>query len=434
MSAIGAIFAVLVVLHLEGVTIEVESAPGGGDRPGGWSDSRPSMNNPQGSETGGLGGSTEVRASDLPDGTAFRPLSVEDGRGLRDEAVLVDTADGMEPLDRVGTYPEDAERQARPVYRVVNAWRDWFDGYRNAHIEYEDPNGETVRTKLENSYQPEYGKRYYGKLKAFEREVERQWQGLTTVMLTFSASSENAEGGRRCPADHMRDIADGWDTAYSQLGHVLGGFDWEYARVWEPHPGDGENRGYGHLHVAIFVEDPDDDLDAESFRPVMRSYVKNTKPAGSDAHGLNCMGMGDAVSVNRDVNNLGTYISEYIGIFGEEPTERPVSEQMFYATCWATGTRRVDFSNGAHDLMAMDEFRRETGLRPEDRGGEPFDQWRDGGVGQAGAESDAGGSWSVDSICTVRRGGPTYSDPTAGGQRLTPIDGRMGVDPPAHRE
>jgi len=399
------------------------------DRPGEWSDSRPSMNNRPGPKSAGTGPNAEVGPSDLPGGTAFRPLSVEDGRGLRDEAVLVDSGDGMEPLDRVGTYPEDAERQARPVYRVVNEWRDWYDGYRNAHIEYEDPNGETVRSPLENSFQPEYGKRYYAKLKAFEREVERQFQGLKTVMLTFSATNENAKGGRRCPADHMRDIADGWNAARKALHRVLGGFRSENARVWEPH-----QSGYGHLHVAIFVEDPDDDLDAESFRPVMQSYVRNTGPAGSAAHGLNCMGMGDAVSVNRDVNNLGSYISEYIGIFGEEPTERPVSEQMFYATCWATGTRRVDFSNGAHELMAMDEFRQETGLTPEDRGGDCFDQWRDGETDQTAAESDESGSWRVDSICTVRGREPSYGDPTAGGQRLTAIDGRSGVDPPAYRD
>jgi len=163
----------------------------------------------------------------------------------------------------------------------------------------------------------------------------------------------------------------------------------------------------------------------------MRSYVGRVGPAGSEAHGLEEVGLGDAVSVNRDVNNLGTYISEYIGIFGEEPTERPVSEQVFYSTCWATGTRRVDFSNGAHDLMAMDRFRQETGLTPADRGGDCFDQWRD--VGQNALSGSSAGSWSVDSICTVAKRSPTYSDPTAGGQRLTAIDGRSGVDPPADR-
>jgi len=383
---------------------------------------------------------SDLPPSALPDGVARRPISAEAGTGLRDEAISVKDEYGRTTLEGYDEVPEDAELQARPTYAVVNEWRDWFDGYRNAHIEYIDPDGETVRTPLENSFQPEYGKRYYGKLKGFEREAERHGQDLTTAMLTFSATNENAKGHARCIADHMRGIADGWDTARKALHRVLDGFEWEYARVWEPH-----QSGYGHMHVAVFVEDDLDEIDAEQFRPVMRSYVDRVGPAGSAAHGLNAVGMGDAVSVNHDVNNLGTYISEYIGIFGEEPTERPVSEQVFYAICWATGTRRVDFSNGAHELMAMDRFRQETGLTPADRGGEPFRRWRGGaepgqsgsGGSSAGGETDAGGSsagsWSVDAICTVAGRSPTYSDPTAGGQRLTPIDGRAGVDPPAVR-
>jgi len=392
--------------------------------------SRPSMNNrPAGAETVSRR-IPKLEPHELPSGTARRPISVEPDTGLREEAALIETADGMKPLDRVANPDPDAERQARPVYAVVNEWRDWFDGYRNAHIEYTDPDGETVRTRLENSYQPEYGKRYYGKLKGFEREAERQWQGLTTVMLTFSATNQNANGNRRCPADHMRGIADGWSASRKALHRVLDGFTWEYARVWEPH-----QSGYGHLHVAVFVEDPADAISAERFRPVMRSHVENTGPAGSEAHGLTTPGMGDAVSVNHDVQNLGTYISEYIGIFGEDPTERPVSEQMFYATCWATGTRRVDFSNGAHELMAMDRFRQDTGLTPEDRGGGCFSQWRENGeTTETATDGDSAGSWSVDSICTVTSRSPTYSDPTAGGQRLAAIDGRPDMDPPAHRQ
>lgn len=372
---------------------------------------------------------SELSPSDLPEG-ARRPISVEAGTGLRDECISVQTASGYRStLDGFEEVPEGAELQARPTYAVVNEWREWFEGYRNAHIEYLDPDGETVRTPLENSFQPEYGKRYYGKLKGFEREAGRQWEGLTTVMLTFSATNENAKGHRRCIADHMRGIADGWSAARKAVHRVLDGYRWEYARVWEPH-----QSGYGHMHVAIFVEDPADEIAAEQFRPVMRSYVGRVDPAGSEAHGLTTLGLGDAVSVNSDVNNLGTYISEYIGIFGQEPTERPVSEQVFYSICWATGTRRVDFSNGAHELMAMDRFRQETGLTPADRGGDCFDQWRGGESGETAAGGSSAGSWTVDSICTVSGRSPTFCDPTAGGQRLTPIDGRPGMDPPARRE
>jgi hypothetical protein len=397
-------------------------AAAGGDTPADRSVSRPSKNNRQGPHEGALPADTAVAPGDLPDGTGLRPLSVEPERRLRDEAVH-ELSDGP---------------QARPWYAVLSEWRDWYDGYLRSNIEFTGPDGETVRTELENSYMPKYGKRYYAKLKDFERGVAREFEGMTTAMLTLTASHQNAEGGWRCPADHMRDIMDGYDAARKQLHQVLSGRKWEYARVWEPHAD-----GYGHLHVAVFVEDSDDraDLDADDFAPVMRSHVENCGPAGSEAHAVD----GDAVSVNSEVNNLGSYISEYIGIFGDEVLNRPMKEQAFYATCWATGTRRVDFSNGAHDLMAKEQFRRETGLRPEDRGGRSFVAWRrsgdpdnvdampddesDGEAASSDGESAEGTGWSVRSICSVNGGRPSYSDPTTGGVDRTPIDGQAGSDP-----
>ena len=374
--------------------------------------SRPSKNNRQGGAQGAeppessAGRSTgciePVAPADMPSGTGLRPLSVEPNRTLRAEAV----------------HEQDDDAQARPWYAVVNEWREWMDDYRSMHIEYEC-DGEKVRTRLENSYQPRYGKRYYGKLKDFERGVSRRWDNLVTVMLTFTASTENAEGHRRCPGDHLRDVAEGWRTARKQLHQVLDGEKWEYARVWEPH-----KSGYGHLHVGVFVEA--DDLEAGEFQPVMESHVRACESAGSEAHTVD-----NAVSVNDEVENLGTYISEYIGVFGDDPLDRPVKEQMFYAVTWATQTRRVDFSNGAHDIIAGEEFRRETGLKPEHRG-------EGGGTTTTPqTESDGegdGDGWQVESICTVRSGSPDYADPTTGGADTERIDGRPGMDPPKRVE
>jgi len=340
----------------------------------------------------------------------------------------------------------DGEPQARPWYAVVGEWRDWYDGYNRSHMEFEGPDGETARTRLENSYQPEYGKRYYAKLKDFERGVDREYQGMTTVMLTFTASHRNAKGGWRCPADHMRDIMEGYNAARKQVHNVLSGVNWEYARVWEPH-----ESGYGHLHMALFIEDGGRDIEAGDFEKVMQSHVRNCGPAGTAAHRntpceehagegptpwesaeATCDECDVAVSVNESVENLGTYISEYIGIFGEEALDRPMKEQMFYAVTWATQTRRVDFSNGAQDLMAKEQFRRETGLRPEDRGGKSLERWRE--TGDVEGDDETGGSWKAAAIETVHGGHRNRADPTSGGTALTQIAGRTGVDPPPTRE
>jgi hypothetical protein len=353
----------------------------------------------------------------MPHGTAGRPLTAN-GRPLREEGRLVKFPDGERvPLPGVEQVPSEAEVLPRTWRRVLNSWRSWYAGYESMHIEYEGPGGEVARSRLENSYQPRYGKRYYAKLKDLERAVDRRWSDLTTVMVTFTASHENANGLPRMPADHMREVQDGWETARKHLYHALSGYRWEYATVWEPHAD-----GYGHMHVAVFV-DGTEAVTADEFRPVMESYVGEVKPAAWEAHRPE----GEAVSVNSGVNNVGSYISEYIGIFGERPLDRPVTEQMFYATAWATGTRRVRFSEGANELIRGEKFRRETGLYPEMRGvsaGEIEEATAGGGDGE-------GVGWKVEAIERVSPSQRNRTDPTAGGVQLGEVkEAGDGVDPP----
>lgn len=364
----------------------------------------------------------------------MRPLAVEE-ESLRPEAVMIETPEGYRvPAENAGIDPADPEAttMARPWYRVLAEWRDWYEGYENAHIEFERDDGEVVRTELENSYQPGYGDRYYARLKGLEREIERRYENLTTVMLTFSASTLNANGNPRCPADHMREVADGWNTARKNLYNALDGYNWEYARVWEPTSETGEGpAGYGHMHVAIFVEADETEISRGAFASTMNSYVEATEAAGSEAHEVS----GNAVSVSHSVNNLGSYISEYIGSYGERATDREMHEQQFYAVTWATNTRRVEFSNGAQELIRDDEFRRETGLRPEDRGGDNDNETeaepREGAEWLESDGADDEPEWDVRRLCAVHSRSPQYSDPTAGGSRSITVEAREGVvDPP----
>jgi len=84
--------------------------------------------------------------------------------------------------------------------------------------------------------------------------------------------------------------------------------------------------------------------------------------------------------------------------------------------------------------MARERFRRETGLRPEDRGEAMAADRDDRDGAEAASETTEATGWSVNSICTVNGRTPTYSDPTTGGVDTTEISGRSGVDPPPHRD
>jgi hypothetical protein len=400
---------------------------------GDGSPSRPSQTNRQAHAEHAETAESGVEAEDLCGATGRRPLTV-DGRSLRPEAVVVETPEGfIVPADGPSELPE-GERKARPWYRVVREWRDWYEGYEQTHITFERDDGKIARTKLENSYQPGYANRYYAKLKDFEREVEREYEGLSTVMLTFSASTLNDEGNPRCPADHMREIADGWDVARKQLYHALDGYEWEYAKVWEPTSETGKGpAGYGHLHVAVFVEaGPREipEIGAERFGPVMDSYVEEVEAAHPAAHAPE----GGSVSVNHEVNNVGSYVSEYIGGYGERAVERPMHEQQFYAVAWATGTQRVTFSNGANEMIREAEERRErreeTDTRASDRGGESGGEGDESGHEWLAETEPVEHEWDVKRLCSVPSRRPQFSDPTTGGVETVETAVRSGVDPP----
>jgi hypothetical protein len=384
----------------------------------------PSKTNRQAHGSEALSTDNEVQPGDLPGGVGLRPLSVG-SISLRDEAVAVHLDDGTvinADCPSGVAHERGGKCHARPVYRVVNEWRDWMQSpiYQSGHIEIESDDGEKAYIEPENRFQQSYAAKYYARLKTFERGVQRIFDDLTVVMLTLGATNENANGDRRCPAGQMREIEDGRKTARKQLYHILDGFEWVHCRMWEPH-----QSGYGHQHVAVFVDDPDDELEDSDFAPFMDSYVSNTPGAGSEAHDPS----GDAVSVNHGVSDVGSYIAEYLGLYGDEALERPLSEQMFYATLWATKTRRLDFGNDAQSIRQTQYLRESTDTLPDDRGGE----------GQTGLNDWTETEWTANHLCTVhgqREGYREHRDPGGGGGvSATDTDARSsGLDPPKYVE
>ncbi len=384
------------------------------------------------SDSTGKGGGEQFGPSDVTGG--MRPLSVSEGTKLRDECLLVENEHGqVAPLASPNVEPEDGRVKSRPWYRVVRQHTDWYKGYLNSHIEFESPEGETVRAPLENSYQPGYGDKYYARLMDLKRGIERRWGDMTIAMLTLSASTLDRQDRPRPPADHMQDIRDGWQTARKQLYHLLDGREWCYARVWEPTSTEGEGpEGYGHMHIAVFVRDPEDTVTAGDFTPFMRSFVSNTPPAGWDAHRPVVGGSDGAVSVTHELEeaNAATYVSEYIGQYGEHLHERPAHERAFLATAWATGTRRVEFDSRAQELIRGEEFRRETGLRPEDRGESESDSkgCETGAENEEDTEGDGEG-WTLDCLCDVSNGRPECYTPENSTVNVSMVDGTASSRP-----
>jgi len=351
--------------------------------------------------------SEETAQSQIPRDRQLIPISTTPKETLREECTF-------ETL-------RESEVKAKHLYSVVDEWRDWYNGYERSHLEFTNPEGETVRGKLTNSYQPEYGDKYYAKLGDLERAIDREYDSLTTAMLTFTCSNLNRQGQFRPIGDCMRDVMSGWGTCRKTLHKTLEDHEWEYARVLEPH-----KSGYGHLHIAVFIDSSS--INEQTFEKTMESYVDNCTAAGWEAHKPE-----NSVSVNDNIESLPSYISKYIGQYGEPPTERSIEEQMFLAVTWATNTRRLDFSNGAQELIAGEKFRRETGLRPEDRGEAKSDEKTEC-EGSSGVSEDSTG-WDVKRIVTItkHKNERKHSDPTSGGVKMVEIDGNDSVHLPAVR-
>lgn len=303
---------------------------------------------------------------------AIRPCSVRDDVKLREECAS--EKDGLE-----------GRRRSKPMHSILNEFLSWYNGYRHAHLRFKSPDGEIVRAPMKNSHQPAYGAKYYARIKALERQVRHEYDDLHVVMLTFTGSTRNAKGGWRCPADHLRDVVSSWRPnrgrgVYHALRDSLDGKAWEYGLVLEHH-----KSGYGHVHCAVFV---DGEVTAEDFYPAIDAHLRCCEIAHRDAHDYFATevdtrpisirkvvtdfdyslaaGMGllhdqpindpnpkrpDLEDLEGMVSNVGSYIAEYIGAYGAPLFERSLGELMFRASCWATGSQMVRFSNGANEMI-----------------------------------------------------------------------------------
>lgn len=304
---------------------------------------------------------------------AIRPVSVRDDVKLREDCTAEKYDSGL---------------RGKTMSAVLNEFLNWYNGYRHAHLLFRSPDGDRVRAPMPNSHQPAYGDKYYARLKALERKVLENYDSPSICMLSLTGSSRTESGGWRCPADHIRDVVNSWRPSrgrgvYHTLRDVLDGYQWEYALITEHH-----DSGYGHVHVAIFV---DGDVSESDFRPVIDSHLRNCEIAGPEAHdyhhpdqekrpislkqvdtsfdaklaqsveqifgeGKNSDGLDDLAPVS----NVAGYLASYIGAHGKELFDRDPSELMFRAACWATGTQMVRFSVGANELIEEDREENST--------------------------------------------------------------------------
>lgn len=308
-------------------------------------------------------------ASDDLEGRIFRALSVSDDTSLRREAV-------RERRGQPGSF------RAKTVSGVMQSFLTWFLEQEDLVLRFDE-----FDMPVGSSYNREAALQRYGDLCDLERgalEACRQTgDTLYTALLGITASHRNANGEYRCPADHWREMRESWSNHVRQeqqrIFNELGADRynpenpperwWEYVRIAEPH-----RSGFGHHHIALVTNF---EVSSQTFDPVIARHIESTPSANWAAHDLTAENPHErCVSVNKIdpesasqedvVGNLASYLSGYLSEFDEagdwvKMTEKPAAEVMFAATAWATGSRRIDFSNGAHKIKHLG-----YDLRPEE--------------------------------------------------------------------
>jgi len=264
----------------------------------------------------------------------FKPLTDRDGVTLRSEV-----RDFQSVEDRSTSWREATWR-----------WRDYIEDKRGTAAVFENSKGDRVTGGDPHRFDPDYCDKQYAKLKDLERGLREDYgKRLHTAMLTFTASSTDAEGEPLPPVDHLEGLLSSWSAVTRSLRRVLEGRRYERLAILEPH-----QSGYLHVHMAVFV---DGVVKGQEFAPVIEAHLRNCDGAGKEAHDIDDDSTVSVRHVGSDrsedtIENLGTYLAEYLGSYGEDPTEAPEHVQMSNAVLWSTGKRRWRPSNGAQSYMA----------------------------------------------------------------------------------
>ena len=261
-----------------------------------------------------------------------QPLTERSGVTLRDEVRDVATLQG----DLPNTWN-----------RTIQRYRSYIEDKSDVEAVFENENGETVRGSDPHRFDPDYAAKQYAKLKDLERGVSEEFgKRLHTAMLTFTASSR-PDGDPLPPVDHLDGLLDSWEAIRRALDRALG--DRRYARlaILEPHPGNGANNGYLHIHMAVFI---DGKVPREAFYPVIRSHVRNCEYATEEAHDLEderTISIRHAGADRADLDDdetldeLAIYLAEYLGTYGDDdPLDEPEHVQAANAVLWATNRQR----------------------------------------------------------------------------------------------
>ena len=292
-----------------------------------------------------------------------RPLTDRDGVTLRSEVHDLADLDGDRAISWNG---------------AIDRWRAYIEDRDGVRAVFESESGKRATGSTPHRFDPDYSDKQYAKLKDLERGISADYgKRLHTAMLTFTASS-TPDGEPLPPVDHLDGLLGSWEAIRRALDRSLGDRRYERLAILEPHPGDGANNGYLHVHMAVFV---DGLVTRGDLAPVVEAHVRNcdlADPAAHDTSDDSTISIRHAGADRDDsdedhLDELAIYLAEYLGTYGDDdPLDAPEHVQAANALLWSTGRQRWRPSNGAQAYMAADarESAEDWHLTGIEKGGE----------------------------------------------------------------
>ncbi|UVE51792.1 hypothetical protein KU306_01460 [Haloferax larsenii] len=316
--------------------------------------------------------------------------------------------------------------------RHAATWADALSAFLTAHVGYKgltarfaNDDGDEFELPLTDAWGETYSKKQYARALGLQRQMgggERPsggeavaaWDAPATAMLTFTASSV-PNGDRLPPVEHTDALHDAFsydgvrDTLRNTMEYHLGldADQWGYWLQAEPHgmggDGTGMNACYTHLHVGVYFDAFELDLEAvgPEFERVIDKHVAECEYASFSAHDYrdtDYLNDSDGcISLNAGVENMGSYLAAYMGGYTEELLDKPVEYLAWGAIYWSAARRRTSRSKIVTEAIAADacEQRAESEQSTQtDPHGEQV-EWNDGRGPDVVCEC-CGSGWAID--------------------------------------
>lgn len=108
---------------------------------------------------------------------------------------------------------------------------------------------------------------------------QEEYNDLTTVLISLRVSPRE-EGEWVNPYRLDTALHEPWDDLYARLRYQLRDYEWEYCAVTE----GTEWFATPHLHIHLWIDDPDDEIGVDHFTPVVETFVEECRYATWSGH------------------------------------------------------------------------------------------------------------------------------------------------------